>query len=151
MNLRPGAYSLVHRSNRRKRAAIGTWILVPGPTATCTGRNRAATSTWIHVHGPTATCTGRTSGKGRPQERGSTSRGLQERAQVEQTEKGGDRPVDTRAGAYSHVHRSNRRNRAPTGTWIHVQGPTSMFTGRRGGKVGPKTRGSTSTGLQARS
>ena len=156
MDPRSQASSHVHSWNRRKRSATGTWILVPGPTATCTG--------------PTGEI-------GRLQAGGSMSRGLQPRAQVEQAERCGHRLVDPRLGAYRHRHRSNRRKRAATGsspaayrhvhrwkqaekgghrhvdppprasshvhmskmrkraatgTWTHVQGPTTTCTGITG-------------------
>ena len=157
-------------------AATGTWIHLPTTTPTCTGRTgeknghrhvhtrtddythvhrskrrkRAATGTWIHVQGPTPTCTGGTGGKGRPQARGSTSRGLHSRVQVEQKEKGGQRHVDPRPWACTHVYRSNRRIKAATGMLIHVQGHTPTCTGRTGGKGRPLARESTSSGLYPR-
>ena len=105
------AYSHVHMSNRRKMAATGTYI---------------------HVHWPTATCIGRTGAKKPPQGRTSTYRGLQPRAQVAQAKNGLKREVHPCTLAYSHVHRSNRRKMAATGTCIHIQGPTATCIGRTG-------------------
>ena len=151
----PGAYNHVHRSNRQKgRPQVrgsSSRVLQPraqveqavkgghrhvdprqGDVHRSNRQKKAATSTWIYVHGHTASCTGRTGGKGWPQARGSSSRGLQPPAQVEHAKNGSHRYVDPRPGAYSHVHRSNRRKSAATGTWIHVHGATATCTGRTG-------------------
>ena len=129
VDARPGAYTHVHKSYTRKRAAKGTWI---------------------HVQAPTPTCTGRTHKKRRLQARGSTSRGQHPRALVEHAEKGGDRYVDPRSGAYTPVHGLNTRKRTATGTLIKVQGPTPTCTGRTRDKGRLQARGSTSMGLHPR-
>ena len=125
----PGAYSHVHMSNTRERARTGAWT---------------------HIQVFTAACTCRTRGKGPAQARGSTSRGLQPRAHVEQPEKGRHRYVDPRPGAYSHVNRSNSPKRSGTGTLIHVQGPIATCTCRKRGKLLAQARGCTSICLQPR-
>ena len=92
---RPGAYSHVDCSNKRKSVVTGTWI---------------------QVHGPKATCTSRTRGKGRQLARRSTSWGLQPRAPVEHEEKSEYWQVDPRPGTCCHVHWSNTRKNASTCT-----------------------------------
>ena len=149
---RPGDDSHGQRSNSPKRAGTGTWIFVQGPTGTCTGPERTGTGTWNHIQGPTDTRTCRTARNGTAQGRGSTSRGLPPRAQVEQPEKGWHKDVDTRPWAYRHGHKSYSPKRAGTRTWIHVQRSTATCTGRtpRKGPVQGQGPTATCTGQAAR-
>ena len=58
--------------------------------------------------------------------------------------------MDPPPRASSHVHRSNMRKRAATGTWIHVQEPTATYTGITGKNEPKQACGITSKGLQPR-